>query len=213
MTEKASFYQTITDTAKNLFNGGSYLPEEKELLVEWILDHQNRFRGFIFYPSETDRKASIRLISGELPRTKFLSNYTVEMETLRLLSILMPDEPRVHQILLAASERLLPLCFANGCSIGECAHASIAFQRFMVAFDPYDAYGKIHQVLAILRMKRSGDGKWQGFPFYFTLLLLAELPQEWVKDELSYVRKYSRRRLNSSPSDSFRKIIIQKALA
>jgi len=59
------------------------------------------------------------LFSGEKPRAKFLTNNVVELETLRLLALLAPDEPRVQQIFQQANERLLPLCFANGCTVGE----------------------------------------------------------------------------------------------
>ena len=190
--EEKSFYGTVTNAAQVLFDGGSFNETEKTQLASWILDHQNRYKGFIFYPSEQDREDGIRLFSGEKPRSKFLADNSVELEALRLLALIYPNHPEAHRIFQDANERLLPLCFARGCIVGECAHAGIAFRRYFMTFDGDESSEKNRQTLETLKQRRYGEGKWRDFPFYFTLLWLTELPDDLAQEELEYTRDYCR---------------------
>lgn len=220
--DEESLYKTVFNTAEALFNGGSLNETEKAKLSSWILGRQNRWKGFIFYPSEQERETGIRLFSGEKPRTKFLADNLVELDTLRLLALIQPEEPKVRSIFQEANERLFPLCFANGCVVGECAHASIAFRRYFMAYDPEAAREKNRPTLETLKQRRDGEGRWRGFPFYFTLLWLSELPGDTACDELSYTRncidKLANRSLASKKNpvswktEEIRKNLLRKAL-
>lgn len=213
-----SLYQVVMDTAGRLFAGEHYSVDEKAQVLGWILDHTNRVNGFIFYPTPEDRQAGIRLFSGEKPRAKFLINNMVELETLRLLALLAPDEPRVRQIFQHANQRLLPLCFANGCTVGECAHATLACIRYLAASQVDNWRDKTTQTLAVLKNKRLEDGRWHGFPYYFTLLWLVELPADLAREELNHTRacaeRLYRRMQNFHDSvGNIRKRLLQKVLS
>ena len=217
ITDKGNLYKTITNAAMFLFNGGSYTPSENVILTRWILAHQNRNKGFIFYPTQADRENDIRLFSGEKPKTKFLADNAVELETLRILALIQPEALEVQQVLQKANERLFRLCFANGCTQGECAHASIAFMRYLTAYDVEGSSDKLGQTLEVLKQKRSGDSKWHGFPFFFTLLWLIELPYSFAYNELSYAHDYCKQLLvKKQPAreqiDLVKEMILQKAL-
>jgi hypothetical protein len=217
ITDEGILYKTITNAAMFLFNGGSYTPSENVILTRWILSHQNRYKGFIFYPTQADRENGIRLFSGEKPKTNFLADNAVELETLRILALIQPEAPEVQQVLQKAYERLFRLCFANGCTQGECAHASIAFMRYLTAYNVNGSSDKFGQTLEILKQKRSGDGKWHDFPFFFTLLWLTDLPYSFAYDELSYSHDHCKRLLvKKQPAreqiDLVKEMILQKAL-
>ena len=217
ITDEGNLYKTITNAAMFLFNGGSYTPSENVILTRWILAHQNRYKGFIFYPTQVDRENGIRLFSGEKPKTKFLADNAVELETLRILALIQPEALEVQQILQKANERLFRLCFANGCTQGECAHASIAFRRYLIAYDVEGSSDMFRQTLEGIKQKRSGDGKWHDFPFFFTLLWLTDLPYSFAYDELSYSQDYCKRLLvKKQPAreqiDLVKEMILQKAL-
>ena len=217
ITDEGNLFKTITNAAMFLFNGGSYTPSENVILTRWILSHQNRYKGFIFYPTQVDRENGIRLFSGEKPKTKFLADNAVELETLRILALIQPEALEVQQILQKANERLFRLCFANGCIQGECAHASIAFMRYLTAYNVNGSSDKFGQTLEILKQKRSGDGKWHDFPFFFTRLWLTDLPYSFAYDELSYSHDHCKRLLvKKQPAreqiDLVKEMILQKAL-
>ena len=214
--DDGSLYKTVTNAARELFFGGSFSDAEKAKLANWILDHQNRCKGFMFYPSEQDREGGIQFFSGEKPRAKFLVDNLVELETLRVLALIQPGELKVRSIFQEANRRIYPLCFANGCIVGECAHASIAFRRYLLVQDQIASGEKNRQTLQAMKLRRSDEGKWRGFPFYFTLLWLTELPGSMGGDELDYAREYcerlSRRMKDEEPLDEVRRKILQRAL-
>lgn len=218
ITDEGNLYKTITNAAMFLFNGSSYTPSENMLLTRWILAHQNRYKGFIFYPTQADRENGIRLFSGEKPKTKFLANNLVELETLRTLALIQPEAPEVQQVLQKANKRLFRVCFANGCTQGECAHASLAFMRYLTVYNVNGSTNKFGQTLEVLKQKRSDEGKWHGFPFFFTLLWLTELPYSFAYDELSYAHDHCKRllvkkQLPREQIDLVKEKILQKAVA
>jgi hypothetical protein len=213
-----SLYKTVTDAALFLFDGGIFSSLEKIQLVNWILGHQNREKKFIFYPTAADQDAGVRLFSGEKIKAKFLADNTVELETLRLLALLRPEMPEVQQLFWDANQRLFPICFANGCTVGKCRHASIAVMRYLTASDFSGSADRLERTLGILKQHRDGDSKWKAFPFYFTLLWLTELPDDLSRDELQYARANCERILakglqGDDPSDALRKKILQKVVA
>lgn len=197
--DESSLYKTVADAATFLFGGGSFTAQERASLAAWILTRQNRQRGFIFHPTPAEIAAGIRLLSGERPCTRLLAANAVELETLRLLALLQPDDARVQQLCAEADARLAPLCFAGVCTTGECAHTSIAVLRYRAARDFRGWSASFSHALEALKADRTGDGRWRRFPFYFTLLWLVELPAEMAHDELAFTADARRRLIRRSP--------------
>jgi hypothetical protein len=218
-----SLYQTVTDAAAHLFLGGTFVPAERDELAAWILAHQNRQRGFSFYPMVAERERGIRLLSGERLQTTLAADNAVEMETLRLLALIQPHAPQVQRLFQAAERRLSGVCYGRVCSKGECAHASLSVLRYHTARGAERSAGMIRRGLEALRGDRTGTGKWRSFPFYYTLLWLAELPDgldEGARVELSYARGRCERLLSrmeaGTPEKAFDRVrarVLQDALA
>lgn len=210
--DERSLYKTVTNAALFLFDGGTFTAAQKNRLAKWLLEHQNREQGFIFYPTASDRKIGITLLSGEKPKTKLLTNNAVELETLRLLALIQPESSSVRQILQIANARLARLCFAEVCDTGECAHASIAYLRYVTAADPGGSAEKIARALGILKRHRAGDGRWHKFPFFFAALWLTELPDALARAELAYAATHADKLL-AQEQILTRKKILEKILA
>ncbi|MCI0478538.1 MAG: hypothetical protein L0Y55_20040, partial [Anaerolineales bacterium] len=102
-------------------------------------------------------------------------------------------------------------CFADVCVTGECAHASIAFLRYVTAADPDDSASKIARALKILKRHRAGDGRWHKFPFVFALLWLTELPDDLAREELLYAATHAEKLLAQEQPPA-RKKILEKVL-
>jgi hypothetical protein len=184
-----SLYQIVTNAAMFFFDGGTFTSTQQARLADWILARQNRRQGFIFYPTASDLKAGVTLFSGEKPKTKLLANNAVELEILRLLALIQPKLPSDRPVLHTADERLARLCFSDVCTTGECAHASIAFLRYVTASGPDGSASKINHAVKRLKQNRDGAGKWRKFPFFFTFLWLTELPNEIAQDEFVYTKE------------------------
>lgn len=223
-----TLYRTVMSTAARLFFGQPLTPAERGELVAWILAHQNRQRGFCFYPTAAEREQGIRLFSGEKPQTTLAADSAVEMETLRLLALLQPEVPVVHHLFEIAERRLSGQCYGRVCSKGECAHASISVLRYHTARGAGNSAGLIVRGLDALRQDRTGKGHWQTFPFYYTLLWLVELHDSGADNglgqrahaELAYARDRcerllsgQRRKAFEKPFDRVREKILHDALA
>lgn len=216
--DESSLYNTVTQVARFLFDGGTLSPAERAGLAEWILSHQNRQEGFIFHPTSDEMAAGIRLFTGEKPRTRLLTANAVELETLRLLALIQPEAGQVQQIFQEADARLAGLCFAGVCTTGECAHASIAFLRYRAARDLAGSAPSVSHALDMLRQDRRGGGRWRRFPFYFTLLWLVELPADLAREELAYAsgvceQLISRPQVVGEPANAVRQTILRRSLA
>jgi hypothetical protein len=221
--EDQSLYGTVISTTRHLFFGGTLALAERDMLVDWILAHQNQRRGFSFYPTAVEREEGIQLLSGERPRTMLAANTAVEMETLRLLALLRPDVPEVRCLFERTERRLSGVCYGRVCPRGECAYASISVLRYHTARGAERSAGMIERGLEALRQARIGEGRWRRFPFYYALLWLAELPDgldERTHAELSYARDRCQRLLSrmqsgvsAEPFEEVRVKILQDALA
>lgn len=215
--EISSLYAAVTQSARFLFEGGSYAPAQRASLAGWILARQNRQNGFIFHPTQEEQQVGICLLSGEKPKTKLLANNALELETLRLLALLQPGAPEARRTFETANRRLARLCFAQVCTTGECAHASIAYLRYLTALDMQQCLPQAQHALDVIRQFRSGTGRWRAFPFFFTLLWLNDLPDGLAAAELEYARPYCETLLEKQLSedkriDSMRRRILQAVL-
>jgi hypothetical protein len=196
---------------------------ERERLAVWLLAHQNRQRGFSFYPTAAERERGIRLVSGEKLWTMLAADNAVEMETLRLLALLQPDAPEGNRLFERVEWRLSGVCYGRVCSKGECAHASLSVLRYYTARGSEKGAAMIGRGLEALHQDRAGEGRWRSFPFYYTLLWLAELHGERgerAHAELSYARGRCERLLSrirpgisAKPFDRVRERILRDALA
>ena len=184
--KKNGLAQSINTLSKALIKGRIFSENEKAEIAAFIFDHKNPVDRFTFYPTDAERINGIQLVTGEKTKTQLLANNALELETLRILSILTPGDSRLLQLHEKADHRLQKLCFYNICITGECATLSIVFLRYLTALS-CDAHGEtIDRGFAVLQQMRDGTGRWRKFPFFYTLLWLTELTFPQVKNELAY---------------------------
>jgi hypothetical protein len=180
----AGIYQMVVNAAEVLFRGERLDEAARMASVSQVLAGTRRVKGFVFYPTEAEWQAGIRLITGEKPRTRLLAANAVELEILRLLALLAPGMPAVQALFREADRRLEQQCFASVCLVGECAGASIAYLRYLTARGVEAYRAKIEHGLAAVKQDRKGNGRWQHFPYRFTCRWLAELPAGFAEQVL-----------------------------
>lgn len=181
-----SLYETVMDAARRHFLGEAFDAADRTRLTGWLLARRNLRGGFLFPLTPTERTAKPPLLSGEKPKTYLLAENALECETLRLLALFAPDNSEAKQAIAAADRRLSRQCFANVCMTGECPHVSIAYLRFLSSHPGPETGARLRHGLEVLCQHRADDGRWQKFPFWYTLLWLVDLPADLAKDELAY---------------------------
>ncbi|MFW9908113.1 MAG: hypothetical protein ACFFEF_06020 [Candidatus Thorarchaeota archaeon] len=154
-----------------------------------------------------DISGTSRLITGERLFTKLaVHNITAVQKARALLSIKNPSKEEI--VKLEGLDRWLgKQCFSRFCAAGECRHATIAYLRYLGNRGDDESLGKANSMIQKLSGYRDGNGKWKGFPFYYTLLVLAEIQTDAAKHELNYAYQASKKALKRIESDeSYRKI-------
>lgn len=153
-----------------------------------------------------------RLITGEPLRTLIAARATLAAELMRALQ----PFPSAALTRVRTERWLLTQCYANGCMIGECAHASIAVMRYLAVCERPDAADRLARHIELLRQRRDGQGRWRGMPFYYALLAL-QTDAPTARDELLYAAPACKRALHLlRPADPYtprRQAILQVALA
>lgn len=89
-----------------------------------------------FIPPYNEGK-KYQTIVGQMPKTHILSANMYELEILRLLYLLAPDNIEVRQMISGTIARLKKTCFGYmDDGVGECFDTSLVVLRFLIAVAP-----------------------------------------------------------------------------
>ncbi len=171
----------------------------------------------IFIPTDEERDSRLRLITGELPKTKMLSDNAYELEIMRLIALW--GREKADDILKIIEKRLLRACFSTFCSEGECIGAVMAFLRFWAAYRPGDIERQ-KEIIAQMKPHRDGHGSWRrglDLPLFYTYSVFSECAYEAVEEELLHCRNLLWNSLNkpwlNEPYNLLRKYVVKNALS
>ncbi len=209
----------IVDRINEIEQGGEFLSasQKSEILrtLFQFYSSSNKYLGFDI-PS-LDFKKGGHLFTGERLYTQFGINTVVSLEICRIMSLLDETQDEIQPILNAVNTRLSTKCFVrDGCIIGECAHALLAFWRYLLVSDWLNKDDRIKTFLGLLKSNRDDNGRWHHFPFYYTLMVLKETHMELAKQELDYAQAACERSLPyisvPEPYRHRRKFILENCL-
>ena len=161
---------------------------DRERLAEWLLAHQIRKgrQSGLFQPTAADFEDR-RLVTGERLKTKLATTHILSQESARILRVLRRGDPDIAAAVALTATRLSETCYAlQHCTIGECAASFVGYVRFVWGTSGEAAAPEITWRLRTLSEHRDGTGRWKSLPFYYTLLVLSEIPLPAARDELVY---------------------------
>jgi hypothetical protein len=139
-----------------------------------------------FLPFASEIETQPRLFTGEPLRTDFAYRHIQLIEAARLLVLLSIENGAVQHSISRAEQRMHASCYSKFCAKGECKAISVAYMRYLACFVHIDTDLKLSHFLENLGSFRDGKGKWRGFPFFYTLLMLTELDNAVASQELEY---------------------------
>lgn len=146
-------------------------------------DKDNIYPHHYIPPCHGNRK--LRLIQGYLPKTHILYANHYELEILRLLSRLVPEDEKVGDMIKDTLQRLRDTCFGNFCPEGECTAAGISVLRFLAAVCPEDREWIDRLVAALgdrfLAFGNGQAGSRNGIPLSYLLMAFTDIDNEQTR--------------------------------
>lgn len=94
----------------------------------------NIYPNFYIPPYNGNKK--LRLADGYLPKTHILYANSYELEILRLLHRLIPENEAVQEMIGQTVQRVKNTCYGNNCLKGECVNTGKYVLRFLEAVQP-----------------------------------------------------------------------------
>lgn len=126
------------------------------------------------------------LFTGEKLHTKLAIGNILGLEICRLLILLASDNQHTTNALELADKWLANTCFSEFCSTGECRHSTIAFMRFLNTLKNHNYEAILINFIELLAQHRNKKYGWDGFPFYYTILVLSEIDLPEARNELLF---------------------------
>ena len=184
--------------------------------LEWILSRQGLKGSYsnLFLPTKRDLTQGLHLLTGERKSTGAATRHILGEEALRTaIAWKLGSSLAVEEALKGFNEILE----AGGRSGSYCCYAcTIAFLRTLAVVKP-DGWDQILEK-GIRRIKeaRTANGRWRGFPFYYTLLALSDLETSSARDELIHAGRVAEKLLKRYTRDDrvsrFRRVGLEDAL-
>jgi hypothetical protein len=139
-----------------------------------------------FLPFTSEKETQPRLFTGEPLRTDFAYRHIQMIEATRLIVLLGIENVAVQHSISRSEQCMDASCYSKFCAKGECKAISIAYMRYLACFAHKDPDSKLPHFLTHLGSSRDGKGRWRGFPFFYTLLMLTELDDAVASQEIEY---------------------------
>jgi hypothetical protein len=185
-----SMAETLDGVSEALFWGRKLGKAEREEVAKWLASRQGMPGAYagMFAPPEDYRDQRLATLFGERRSSRAGARLVLGNEACRALVLLDVGRKDVQEALASAREgmlsRLGPLDSGNGMYC--CTSCTPAVWRNLAAGGVDGAEAYLASGVRTLRGRRLGDGKWQRFPFWYTLLALSEMPVEEAAEEVRY---------------------------
>lgn len=184
--------------------------------LQWVLARQGLQGSYfnLFMPTNQDLSQGVRLPTGERMQSDAATRHILGEEALRTV---IAWKLRSSSAAKKAMEGFNDLLEAGGKNGSWCCYTcSVAFLRTLAAAKPDKWDITLEKGLNRIKKARTPDGRWHGFPFYYTLLTLSEMDTPYARAELRHVSKIAERLLKRYHGDNrisrFKRLGLEAAL-
>lgn len=198
-------YELMIKTNHYLIKGGRLSDSQKQSIFRQILaavspeETATRFYTGVKSPDNMDSNGrrmypvffippynagkKYKTIFNQTPKTHIFSANMYELEMIRLLHILAPDNETVKEMVKQTVSRLKTTCFGNeDDGTGECFDTSLVVLRFLAAAAPDETEWIKSRIANYYNHKDDRKRPW--FSYWYFWLCLSELPFEIAKPEI-----------------------------
>ena len=192
--------------------------------ARWIASRQGMPGSYagMFAPTEADFRNGSRVFTGERLSTRIGTAHILGEEAVRALILLDVPDRAVRDALARAQEGMnarLRDSAARGYQLGRycCGICSAAYWRTLAVGGLEKSEERLALAVRELKRSRTGDGKWRPFPFWYTLLAIADIELPAARREFAYAAPACERHLNRRAGrDTYarrRRAVAERALA
>jgi len=184
--------------------------------LQWILSRQGLSGSYhnLFMPTNQDLSQGVRFLTGERMRSNAGTRHVLGEEALRTVGVWKLGSSSAVKQALKGFHNILEAGGKNG---GWCCYTcTVSFLRTLAVAKP-DKWDRIlEKGLDRMKKARTSDGRWHGFPFYYTLQTLSEMDTPSARAELRHASKLAERLLKRYQSDDrmsrFRRLGLEATL-
>lgn len=174
-----------------LFFSTPITQRDKTAAANWIAARQGLPKAYagMFAPTERDFQQGVTLFTGESVRSGAGTAHILGQEACRAMRSLGALSAKAAQALARADTGMAARLHASpdeGRGRYCCATCTCSVWRNMLSGGLLPSEQFIATGLRQLALRRDGKGRWQGFPYYYTLLGLVEMPLPLAQPELRY---------------------------
>jgi len=201
----SSLGATVDAINDAMFLGRRIPQSEAKQAALWIASRQGQTGSYAGLPApmKRDFQQGVRFFTGEGIKSGAGVGHILGEEACRALRKLAYKAKSVQAALAQASTGLLarlnehsPKASGTYC----CGSCSVAYWRHLAAGGLDLQEQRLANGLKHLKKRRDGKGRWQGFPFYYTLLALSEMELPGAVRELKYAAPACERALKRKPA-------------
>lgn len=162
---------------------------EVEEALDWVLGRQGLRGSYrnLFAPTEKDISEGLQRLTGERYRRRgALTRHVLGEESLRAVVLWnRGSHPSAAKALEAFGEMM------DGHQDGFycCYNCTPAYLRTLSVVNLNKSGEVLDRGIGHIKRRRTPDGKWRGFPFYYTLLTLSGVDTSSAKAELKHAGK------------------------
>jgi hypothetical protein len=219
-----SLAKTVDAVNDAFFHGRHLTQANRKGLAGWIAQRRGKPGSYagMFAPTDVDVRNGIRVYTGELVRSGAAVGHILGEEACRALILLGVEDSTIREALERATDGMLrrlrqteDMSKVHGMYC--CGVCSVAYWRNVMAGGLDRNEERLAAGMVALRARRTDDGRWRRFPFYYTLLALSEMNLKAALNETRYaaplLERYVKRRVADSRFSERRHIICERILA
>jgi hypothetical protein len=192
-------------------------PAYTQEALQWVLSRQGLPGSYsnLFMPTVQDIAQGARLLTGERMQSGGGIRHVLGEEALRTVIVWKLGSTSAVAEAVKGFNQIIE---RGGKTGSYCCHTcTMSFLRTLKVVKPDKGDEIVKKGLNKIRKARTSDGRWHGFPFYYTLLTLSEIDTTPAHAELRHASKTAERLLKRYQSDDrvsrFRRLALEKTLA
>ncbi|MBS4015097.1 MAG: hypothetical protein KGZ86_01475 [Candidatus Latescibacteria bacterium] len=219
-----SLAQTLDNLNEVFFYNQPLRKADKQTAAKWLASRRGKAGSYagMFAPTPKDFAQGVKVFTGEPVTSNAAIGHILGEEACRALIQLKVKTPEINRALKKATNGMLKRLYYDPTTpklrgMYCCGICSASYWRHLVVGGLDHSEKRLVLGMKALKEHRKGNGEWNRFPFYYTLLALNEIKLKQALAEMQYaapiLEKYLKRATSKSKYTVRRRDLAERILA